>query len=187
MLRSFPLPTLLATSLVFAACQSKPATGEQSSAKEATAQSDAIEAPAAPSSPRTAGSPKAAPSAATDTVPDATPPKDAVKTKSGVAMVVLKPGTGAKKPKPTDTVRVNLAGYSQGQKIFATPEPQVMPVAEMAPGWQEGVTEMVEGEKRRLCLRKWPTANHPCPPAQTNLILALELGQFPNRRRCPRI
>jgi peptidylprolyl isomerase len=185
MSRSFPLPVLLVTSLVFGACQSKSATSEQTGAKEATGKSAAPEAPAAQPSP--ADAPGAA-SAAAEVVPDTTPPKDAVKTKTGVAMVVLKPGTGDKKPKLTDTVRVNLAGYSRGQKMFATPEPQVMTVAEMAPGWQEGVTAMVEGEKRRLWLpANVAYGNTPgARPPKDDLILELELVAIPEPPPVPK-
>jgi FKBP-type peptidyl-prolyl cis-trans isomerase len=187
MSRSFQLPSLLVASLVLAACQSKSASSEKSSGPAATAEGAAAEAAAAgPSAKRAAeGQPAAA---AAEVVPEATPPKDAVKTKSGVAMIVLKPGTGEKKPKATDTVRVNLAGYSNGQKMFSTPEPQVMPVAEMAPGWQEGVTAMVEGEKRRLWLpANVAYGNTPgARPPKEDLILELELVAIPEPPPVPK-
>jgi peptidylprolyl isomerase len=188
MLRSFPLPSLLVASFALAACQSKSASTDKSSAPASTAQVATAENAAARPSAQMGAEGHASPTVAADVVPEATPPKEAVKTKSGVAMVVLKPGTGDKKPKATDTVRVNLAGYSKGQKMFATPEPQVMPVAEMAPGWQEGVTAMVEGEKRRLWLpASVAYGNTPgARPPKDDLILELELVAIPEPPPVPK-
>ncbi len=48
--------------------------------------------------------------------PPRVPPNDAVKTKSGLAMLVLTHGTGKKHPKPTDTVkRGSRAGRRPGR------------------------------------------------------------------------
>jgi peptidylprolyl isomerase len=91
-------------------------------------------------------------------------------------MVVLQPGTGKKHPKKTDSVRVSLTGWSGGRQAFATPEPTVMGVEQMAPGWQEAVALMVEGEKRRLWIPgKLAYGNAPGgPPPSEDLILELE-------------
>lgn len=108
--------------------------------------------------------------------PEATPPKDAVRTKSGLAMVVLTPGTGKKHPKKTDAARVAFTGWMGGRQAFATPEPTVMPLDQMAPGWQEALLLMVEGEKRRLwmpgSIAYGAGPGHPGPTQ--DLILELE-------------
>ena len=108
--------------------------------------------------------------------PDATPPKDAVVTKSGLAMVVLTPGTGKKHPKKTDSARVSLTGWVKGRQVFTTQEPTVMPVEQMAPGWQEAIALMVEGEKRRLWLpgKIAYGAGPGGPPPTDDLILEME-------------
>jgi len=177
--------SLLFVSLALAACQSKPTTSEKSSSTSTPADTAPAETSARPLPKLPEPAPPAKP---LEPVPDATAPKDAEKTKSGVAMIVLNKGAGTKRPKATDSVRVNLAGYSVGRKVFATPEPQVMSVAEMAPGWQEGVTAMVEGEKRRLWLpAKVAYGNTPGGrPPKDDLILDLELLAIPEAPAVPK-
>jgi peptidylprolyl isomerase len=84
----------------------------------------------------------------------AKPPADAVKTASGLASVVLQPGTGKAKPAPTDMVTVNYTGWTTDGKMFdssfARNAPSSFPVNKVIKGWGEGVQLMVVGEKRRL-------------------------------------
>src|SRR5436190_16606759 len=96
------------------------------------------------------------PAVATIPAPDnvAKPPAEAVKTPSGLASVVLQPGTGKTKPAPTDMVTVHYTGWTTDGKMFdsshARNAPSSFPVNKVIQGWGEGVQLMVVGEKRRL-------------------------------------
>jgi peptidylprolyl isomerase len=84
----------------------------------------------------------------------AAPPAAAVKTKSGLASVVLKPGTGTTHPTKTSNVTVHYSGWTTNGKLFDTTvlrdEPAGFPVTAVIPGWTEGLQLMVEGEKTRF-------------------------------------
>jgi len=82
------------------------------------------------------------------------PPADAKKTASGLAYKVLKPGTGGRRPKPTDQVTVHYTGWTTDGKMFDSSvvkgEPATFPLNGVIKGWTEGVGLMVEGEKTRF-------------------------------------
>lgn len=84
----------------------------------------------------------------------AKPPADAAKTKSGLYSKVLEKGTGTVHPKPGDIVEVVYAGWMTDGKLFDTSKkrgaPAKFPLHRLIEGWQEGLTLMVVGEKRRL-------------------------------------
>ena len=84
----------------------------------------------------------------------AAPPADAKTTASGLAYKVLRAGTGAAHPKPTNTVEVHYSGWTTDGKMF---DSSVMrgnaaefPVEGVIKGWIEGLQLMVEGEKTRF-------------------------------------
>jgi len=149
----------------------------------APAEQEAKAPPAPPSTPAPAATPSAPPRPALPPAPDPVPPADAVKTKSGMAMVVLAKGTGTKKPKATESVRVKALGFLPGGQRFGGSSAMVMSMTEVAPGWGEALSQMVEGEKRRL----WMTpalafGNAPgAPPPMGNgsVVLELELVAIP--------
>lgn len=158
--------------LVILACETAPPPAPTEPAKAP---------PAAPSAPEPAVVRSAPPRPALPPAPDPTPPADAVKTKSGLAMVVLTKGTGTKKPKPTESVRLRVLGFMPGGQRFGGPTPTLMSMSEVAPGWGEALSQMVEGEKRRLWM---PPAlafgNAPGAPAGPgNVVLELELVAIP--------
>ncbi|MFT7624884.1 MAG: peptidylprolyl isomerase, partial [Myxococcota bacterium] len=154
----------------------KPALAQPASAKaapaKAVATAKAIDAPAVkPVSkpPTTAKVIAAAPPKPSDKPVAAAPPKpadipapadvaaapaDGEKTESGLVSKVLKPGKGADKPKPTDSVKVHYTGWTTDGKMFDSSvqrgEPITFPLNRVIPGWTEGVGLMVEGESRRL-------------------------------------
>src|SRR5581483_3435880 len=84
----------------------------------------------------------------------AAPPKDAKKTKSGLAYKVLQKGTGKDHPKPESLVQVHYTGWTTDGKMFdssvARGEPATFPLNRVIKGWTEGVQLMVEGEKTRF-------------------------------------
>lgn len=81
-------------------------------------------------------------------------PKGAKKTKSGLAYMVLTPGTGKVHPKATDKVEVDYTGWDTSGKMFDSSvvrgKPASFGLDAVIPGWTEGVQLMVEGEKRRF-------------------------------------
>ncbi|HUF78725.1 MAG TPA: FKBP-type peptidyl-prolyl cis-trans isomerase [Thermoanaerobaculia bacterium] len=84
----------------------------------------------------------------------AEPPPDAIRSRSGLAWKVLKPGTGATSPGRGDTVRVHYIGWNTGGQWFdstyAKGAPADLPFDKVIQGWQEGLAGMVPGETRRL-------------------------------------
>jgi peptidylprolyl isomerase len=90
----------------------------------------------------------------------AAPPADAPRTPSGLASKVLEAGTGAERPGPNDSVKVNYTGWTTDGKMFdssvAPPqqgrkaEPLTLSLGRVIPGWTEGMQLMVVGEKRRF-------------------------------------
>lgn len=83
----------------------------------------------------------------------AAPPKDAKKTKSGIAYKVVTPGTGKERPTATSEVRVHYTGWTTDGKMFDTSTggaPAEFPLNGVIKGWTEGVQLMVVGEKTRF-------------------------------------
>jgi len=82
------------------------------------------------------------------------PPADAEKTPTGVASKVLKAGTGDKKPREFDKVKVHYTGWTTDGKMFDSSRkrgtPMTFGVNQVIPGWTEGLQLMVVGEQRRL-------------------------------------
>src|SRR5262249_8559687 len=78
-------------------------------------------------------------------------PRDARKTKSGLAYRVQRKGTGTERPTAEDHVSVNYsAGTTDGTLVdstFATGQPVTVPVNRVIPGWSEGLQLMAAGEQ----------------------------------------
>jgi FKBP-type peptidyl-prolyl cis-trans isomerase len=81
------------------------------------------------------------------------PPADSIKTASGLATRVLRPGTGKQRPGPDDTVEVHYTGWTPDGKMFdssvARQATVRFPVRGVIKGWTEALQLMVVGEKRR--------------------------------------
>ncbi|MGB5812407.1 MAG: FKBP-type peptidyl-prolyl cis-trans isomerase [Polyangiales bacterium] len=81
-------------------------------------------------------------------------PKNAKKTKSGLASRVLKKGDGKTHPEATSTVTVNYSGWTTDGKMFDSSvvrgQPATFGLNQVIPGWTEGLQLMVEGESRRI-------------------------------------
>jgi peptidylprolyl isomerase len=84
----------------------------------------------------------------------AAPPASAERTASGIASVVLKPGTGTIHPTPTSTVVVHYTGWTPNGEMFDSSvqrgEPSEFRLDGVIEGWTEGLQLMVFGEKRRF-------------------------------------
>ena len=84
----------------------------------------------------------------------AAPPKNAQKTASGLASVVLQAGTGKDRPRADEIVTVHYTGWTTDGKMFDSSivrgAPSSFPLNRVIAGWTEGVQLMVSGEKRRF-------------------------------------
>jgi FKBP-type peptidyl-prolyl cis-trans isomerase len=100
-----------------------------------------------------AADPPAPPSSAAP-VDVATPPSDAEKTATGLAMKVVTRGTGKLHPKPNDCVRIRYAAWTRsGEKAGASTDEEggeLDCLRGMTPGLAEAVAKMVVGEQRRV-------------------------------------
>ena len=81
-------------------------------------------------------------------------PKDAKKTKSGLAYKVLQKGKGTKHPQSTDSVEVHYSGWTTDGKMFDSSvqrgQPANFRLDGVIKGWTEGLQLMSEGEKTRF-------------------------------------
>ncbi len=88
----------------------------------------------------------------------AAPPADAEVTASGLASKKLAAGTGTRHPTRAGIVKVHYTGWTTDGKMFdssiAKGVPAVFKLAQVIPGWTEGLQLMVEGEKRRFWIPK---------------------------------
>jgi FKBP-type peptidyl-prolyl cis-trans isomerase len=84
----------------------------------------------------------------------AAPPEDAARTASGLAFIVLRPGTGARNPAAFNRVTVHYTGWTTDGMMFDSSVTRgtatTMSLDQVIPGWTEGVQLMVEGERRRF-------------------------------------
>ena len=95
------------------------------------------------------------------------PPPDAFKTPSGVAILVLQPGTGTKHPGPGSRVTLNYTGWTADGMLFESTatsgHPAVFVLGTTLAGWREGLQYMVAGEKARFWIPAafWPMGAPP--------------------------
>jgi len=84
----------------------------------------------------------------------AQPPKNAKRTKSGLAYRVLARGKGKQRPKPESTVEIQYTGWTPDGKMFETTvgrlEPPRFALMAAIPGWVEGLQLMAVGDKARF-------------------------------------
>ena len=100
------------------------------------------------------------------------PPRAATRTPSGLALLVLKKGTGTEHPTDSGRVTLQFTGWKADGTLFETTRmanhPASYTLAEVIPGWREALLQMVTGEKARVWI-----------PA------ALAYGDAPRRRGVP--
>jgi len=84
----------------------------------------------------------------------ATPPRDAETTPSGLAMKVLRAGTGTEHPVANDCVTANFVAWTTDGSLFSTStsmdNSELLCLNAAIIGVSEALKEMVVGEKRRL-------------------------------------
>ncbi|MGH9423814.1 MAG: FKBP-type peptidyl-prolyl cis-trans isomerase, partial [Thermoanaerobaculia bacterium] len=84
----------------------------------------------------------------------AAPPADAIRMPSGLAYKILRPGTGTVHPGRHTRVLVDYNGWTTDGQMFDTSilrgDPVEFSLAEVIPGWTEGIQLMTEGEKVRF-------------------------------------
>jgi len=115
----------------------------------------------------------------------AAPPADAVKTASGLATKVIKPGTGHDHPTPTDLVTVHYTGWHTDGAMFdssvARGTPSIFPVKGVIAGFGEGLQLMVVDEKRRLWIPESLAYKGQVGKPAGMLVFDVELISMPNR------
>ncbi len=101
-----------------------------------------------------AGTPQGTPNQIPAPPDVAAPPKDAIKTRSGLYSKVLAPGNGTAHPGPMDNVVVHYTGWKTDGTMFDSSvvrgRPSSFPLNRVIAGWTEAVQLMVAGEKRRV-------------------------------------
>jgi FKBP-type peptidyl-prolyl cis-trans isomerase len=84
----------------------------------------------------------------------ATPPADAIRTVSGIAMTVLQAGSGTDHPRGDDCVIVRFTAWKRDGSLFSTSglhnETSTQCLTAAIPGVAEALTAMAPGEKRRV-------------------------------------
>lgn len=82
------------------------------------------------------------------------PPADAERAESGLSYMVLKPGTGTRRPTQLDRVTVHYTGWTTNGNMFDSSvlagPPQTLALTDVIQGWTEGLQLMVEGERTRF-------------------------------------
>ena len=114
------------------------------------------------------------------------PPANATKTASGLATLVLNPGTGQVSPRNKSIVKVHYTGWTGDGNIFDSSvirdEPLIFPVDRVIPGWTETLKLMTVEEKRRI----WVPAqlaygeNPPNGAPRGMLVFEIELLEIKN-------
>jgi peptidylprolyl isomerase len=115
----------------------------------------------------------------------AAPPADAIKTASGLATKVLKPGTGKEHPAKEDLVTVQYTGWTTDGKVFdssvAKGKPATFGVSRVIAGFSEGLQLMVPGEKRRVWIPEALAYKGQEGRPKGMLVFDVELIDMPNR------
>jgi peptidylprolyl isomerase len=182
------LPLLLIVLLSIApACRKKVSPEPTKAATTASASASSTEKPK-PKPPSAAPKVPAPPDVAA-------PPANAEKTASGLASIVLTPGTGTEKPRAQDKVKVHYTGWTKDGAMFDSSTtrnvPATFPLNGVIKGWTEGVQLMVTGEKRRFWipgeLAYGETAKRPGAPSGqlTFDIELLSIEKMPDPPQVP--
>ena len=111
----------------------------------------------------------------------AAPPADAMKTASGLAYKVIKPGTGSAKPTEASRVQVHYTGWTTDGEMFDSSvvrgKPASFALKGVIKGWTEGLQLMVVGETTRFWIPAELAYGEKGPPGapQGMLVFDVEL------------
>jgi peptidylprolyl isomerase len=158
MMRASTLLSIWFALLATAACQR--GAHEQSTASSATPTAPSASTPPSAAASESAKAPVKPATRLKLSIPAppdvAAPPADAEKTASGLAMKVLSAGTGTAHPRATDYASVEYTGWTRDGVAFEASQgnPRRFDLAGVIPGWNEALTKMVVGEKRRIWVPK---------------------------------
>jgi len=112
----------------------------------------------------------------------AAPPAGAAKTKSGLATMVVTPGTGTEHPKADDIVTVHYTGWNTKGEMFDSSytrgKPSTFGLNRVIVGWGETVQLMVAGEKRRAWIPEELAYKGRADRPQGMLVFDIELISF---------
>jgi len=115
----------------------------------------------------------------------AAPPADAIKSKSGLASEVLKPGTGHIHPGKDEVVTIDYSAWTTDGKMIDSSQvrgkPSTLAVKRMLPGLGEGVQLMVVGESRRLWIPESLAYKGQQGKPQGMLVFDVTLVDLPTR------
>ena len=115
----------------------------------------------------------------------AAPPATATKTASGLATIVVKPGTGKEHPVKDDLVMVNYTGWTTDGKMFDSSiqrgKPSTFGVSRVIAGFSEGLQLMVPGETRRLWIPEALAYKGQEGRPKGMLVFEVTLLSMPNR------
>lgn len=91
------------------------------------------------------------------------PPKDAIRSPSGLVSKVLQAGDGDYHPDGNDFVNVHFIGWTpegvEFENTYTKGQPRPFDLSTVFPGWSQGLQQMVLNEKRRLWI-----PGHLAPP-----------------------
>lgn len=115
--------------------------------------------------------------------PDLSPvPRDAKRTRSGLAYRILQHGTGAHHPQAESTVAVHYTGWRTDGHIYNgtvdRSAPALLALASTQPGWRESVRLMVVGDKGRFWIPNRLLGTGPAVPSAARdgmLVFDIEL------------
>ncbi len=115
--------------------------------------------------------------------PDLTPvPRDAKRTRSGLAYRILQHGTGAHHPGAESTVAVHYTGWRTDGHVYNSTadrsQPALLALASTQPGWRESVRLMVVGDKARFWIPDRLLGTGPAVPSAIGagmLVFDIEL------------
>ena len=109
-------------------------------------------------------------------------PPGAVFTKSGLASMVLTPGTGTEHPQRSSEVTVHYSGWTTDGQMFDSSvmrgQPATFPLNRVIKGWTEGLQLMVVGETRRFWIPEMLAYKGQQGSPQGMLVFDVELLSF---------
>lgn len=109
------------------------------------------------------------------------PTAAAVRTPSGLAVEVLRPGAGTEHPGPQSRVTVHYTGWTADGVAFDSSlsrgEPLVVRLDQVIPGWTEVVQTMVVGEQVRVWIPAELGYGY-SGPVSGQLMFEIELLEF---------